>query len=77
MTENLQQRIHQHNNPIRLKKFTAKGIPWQLFIAIPCSSKEHALKLEKAIKAKKSRVFIENLKRYPELVEKIKTQTSV
>jgi putative endonuclease len=77
MTENLEQRIRQHNNPISRIKFTAKGIPWQLFIAIPCNCKEHALKLEKAIKAKKSRVFIENLKRYPELVEKIKTQTSI
>lgn len=72
MTENLEQRITQHNNPISLTKFTSKGIPWQLFIAIPCYNKEHALKLEKAIKAKKSRVFIENLKRYPDLVEKIK-----
>jgi putative endonuclease len=53
MTENLEQRIRQHNNPISRIKFTAKGIPWQLFIAIPCNCKEHALKLEKAIKAKK------------------------
>ena len=77
MTENLEQRINHHNNPIRLEKFTAKGTTWQLFIAIPCNNKQHALKLEKAIKAKKSRVFIENLKRYPELVEKIKIQTSI
>ena len=76
MTENLEQRIKHHNNPISNAKFTAKGVPWQLFIDIPCDSKQHALKLEKAIKAKKSRVFIENLKIYPELVEKIKQETS-
>ncbi len=77
MTEDLERRINHHNNPISHAKFTAKGAPWQLFIAIPCNRKQHALKLEKTIKAKKSRVFIENLKIYPELIEKIKAQTSI
>ena len=77
MTENLEQRINHHNNPIRHAKFTAKGVPWQLFLTIPCNSKQHALKLEKTIKTKKSRAFIENLKIYSELVEKIKNETSI
>ncbi|HOX82462.1 MAG TPA: GIY-YIG nuclease family protein [Chryseolinea sp.] len=70
MTENLDQRILHHNNPIRDLKFTAKGIPWKIFLSIPCHSKNHALKLERLIKSKKSRIFIENLKKYPELIEK-------
>jgi putative endonuclease len=77
MTENLQQRISQHNNPISQSKYTAKGIPWQLYIALPCNDKQHAIKLEKLIKDKKSSVFIRNLKKYPELVEKIIKETSI
>jgi putative endonuclease len=77
MTENLKQRISHHNNPITQLKYTAKGIPWQLYIALPCNDKQHAIKLEKLIKAKKSSVFIRNLKKYPELVEKIIKETSI
>ncbi|WP_414693245.1 GIY-YIG nuclease family protein, partial [Ohtaekwangia sp.] len=43
MTEDIQKRIFQHNNPIHNSKFTAKGVSWELFIAIPCEDKQHAL----------------------------------
>ena len=76
MTENLHQRLEHHNHPISNLKFTAKGIPWKLFLSITCQSKEHALKLEKLIKSKKSSVFIENLKQYPELIAKISMAAS-
>ena len=76
MTEDLDQRIIHHNTPIDGLKFTAKGIPWKLFLSVPCQSKEHAAKLEKLIKSKKSKIFIENLKKYPELIEKIVKQAS-
>jgi putative endonuclease len=71
MTENLIQRLDHHNHPINGFKYTARGIPWELFLSIPCESKNHAARLERLIKAKKSRVFIQNLERYPELVNKI------
>ena len=77
MTENLDQRILHHNNPIDSNKFTSRGIPWTLFMSIPCQSKEHGQKLERLIKSKKSKVFIENLKKYPELVEKIIKDASI
>jgi putative endonuclease len=77
MTEDLEQRIFQHNNPISKIKYTAKGIPWQLYISIDCNDKRHALKLEKLIKAKKSTMFIRKLKEHPELREKIKNETSI
>jgi putative endonuclease len=53
MTKDLEQRIFQHNNPISQMKYTAKGIPWQLYITISCNDKPHALKLEKLIKARR------------------------
>ena len=46
MTENLEQRIFQHNNPISKIKYTAKGIPWQLHIAIPCNKNESIVAFE-------------------------------
>ena len=76
MTENLDQRIEHHNHPIDSSKFTSRGIPWTFFISIPCPSKEHASKLERLIKSKKSKVFIKNLKKYPELVEKLMKEAS-
>ena len=71
MTENLIQRLDHHNHPINGEKYTARGIPWEFFLSIACESKIHAAKLERLIKSKKSRVFIQNLKLYPELVSKI------
>ena len=71
MTEDLEKRIIHHNHPIDPSKFTAKGIPWELFLSIPCTSKENALKLEKLIKEKKSKVFIHNLRKHPDLVVQI------
>jgi putative endonuclease len=76
MTEDLDQRLYHHNHPIFGSKFTARGMPWELFLSIACESKEHALKVERLIKSKKSRIFIENLKKYPELREKILKQAS-
>ena len=75
MTGDLDQRILHHNTPIHGSKFTAKGIPWELYLSIPCQSKEHALRLEKLIKSKKSTVFINNLKKYPSLIDRIKEES--
>ena len=76
MTENLDKRLLHHNNPIDPIKFTGRGGPWELFLSIQCGSKNQALKLERLIKSKKSKTFINNLKKYPELVQKILRDTS-
>jgi len=74
MTEDLDQRLYHHNHPIYGSKFTARGGPWEIFFSIDCQSKEHAHKVERLIKSKKSRIFIENMKKYPELRDKILTE---
>jgi putative endonuclease len=38
---------------------------------IPCESVTQAILIEKRIKKMKSRKYIENLKKYPEMIEKI------
>jgi len=68
MTKDLVERLKRHNNPTDPERFTARGIPWALFLTLPCESEEHSLRLERLLKAKKSKVFIQNLKKYPELI---------
>jgi putative endonuclease len=60
-TEDLALRLKFHNDPIESRKFTAKGIPWELRSSIPCETKEQSIRLEKLVKQKKSRKFIESL----------------
>ena len=60
-TQNLPLRLQYHNSPIENRKFTARGIPWELQLGIPCQSKEQSIRLEKIIKQTKSRIFLESL----------------
>jgi putative endonuclease len=60
-TEDLTLRLAFHNNPIEARKFTARGIPWTLRLSIPCQTKNQSIRLEKLIKGRKSRKFIEAL----------------
>ena len=55
-------------------KFTAKADDWEIFIEISCSSIEQARKIEKHIKGMKNKVYIQNLKKYPEIIEKLKSK---
>ena len=70
--ENLKHRIHQHNSAAYgSNSYTAISSDWKLFLSIQVASITHALRLERKIKAMKSRVFIQNLKKYPDLRKKI------
>ena len=73
----VQQRIVQHNTAHYGKgKFTAAANDWILFLELKANDFEHALRIEKHIKKMKSKVYIENLKKYPELQEKLLNKTS-
>jgi len=54
-----------------LSRFTHKANDWELFLEIECVSPEQARKVERHIKSMKSKTFIYNLKKYPELIDKI------
>lgn len=75
-TEDVAVRLRFHNHPIESRKFTARGLPWELRISIPCQTKAQSMRMEKLIKAKKSRKFIESLLNDRSQVEKIIRQTS-
>ena len=72
-TSNFDVRMEFHQNP-EASKFTAKAKDWVLFDTIECESKALALSVEKHIKSMKSKAYIKNLKKYPEMKEKLKLQ---
>jgi putative endonuclease len=64
-------RLDFHLHDTQARKFTYKADDWTLFFSVECASKNQALAIEKHIKAMKSKVYIENLLRYPELSLKL------
>ena len=73
-THDVQNRVEQHNTGYYRGKWSEKGIPWTLFLSITCQNKEQALQIEAHIKRMKSPKYIENLNRYPELIQKLLAQ---
>jgi len=71
-TCDIEDRIKQHNERyFGSASFTSKTNDWELFLLIPCSSIKQAIHLEYVIKKMKSRKYIENLRKYPEMVQKL------
>ena len=71
ITINLENRVIAHNNKKYNKSFTKKADDWELYYTINCNSLNQALKIEKHIKRMKSKDYICNLKKYPEMAEKL------
>ena len=72
----VKERLDKHNRKFYGdKSFTSITYDWELFLTIQVKDFNHALRIEKHIKKMKSRTFIQNLKKYPELVEKTITRT--
>ena len=69
-TSDIATRMEFHHNP-EARKFTAKAQDWRLFHKIKCKNKTQALAVEAHIKSMKSHAYIENLKKYPEIGEKL------
>ena len=59
------------------RKFTASAKDWELYLEIPCESIDVARKTEKHIKRMKSQKYIQNLKKYPALVGKLRQRFSI
>jgi len=68
----LESRIAHHNTrKYGTHKFTARAGDWSLFLKLLCDDFAHAVRMERKIKTMKSRKYIKNLKKYPELREKL------
>jgi putative endonuclease len=64
-------RLDKHNNQFYGTKYTSKAQDWQIFIVIECSSVSQAIHIERHIKSMKSKVYIENLRKHPEMTQKL------
>ncbi|WP_084426805.1 GIY-YIG nuclease family protein [Aequorivita capsosiphonis] len=74
--EDLSIRIINHNNGrYGRHRFTSRASDWVLFLQFEVGSYAHAIRLERKIKSMKSRKYIMNLSKYPELREKIINET--
>ncbi len=68
---NLKQRLEQHRNKSFNDSFTRRAKDWELFLKIENLDYRQARKIEKHIKKMKSRTYINNLKKYPEIIDKL------
>jgi putative endonuclease len=75
-TEAVILRLERHLHGYYDNKYTAKAKDWELYFEISCSSMEEAMKIEHHIKRMKSKKYIQDLKRYPEMVNKLKEKYS-
>ena len=53
------------------KAFTKRADDWEMFYELECNSRRQAILVEKHIKKMKSRLYFHNLKRYPEMGNKL------
>ena len=70
-TSDLEVRFDFHLNDIQTRKFTHKAEDWILVFKIDCETKSQALAIEKHIKAMKSKVYLQNLMKDPEMSLKL------
>ena len=75
-TMDLEERIKQHNSKFYDSAYTEKGTDWVLFHSIECKDRLQARKIEAHIKKMKSKTYIQNLKRFSEMNEKLITKYS-
>jgi putative endonuclease len=74
--EDVKVRIEHHNSAAYGKdKFTASANDWTLFLFIPANDYPHVIRIERKIKAMKSKVYIQNLQKYPDLLLKLVSST--
>ena len=52
-------------------KYTAKASDWILYYEIECATFTQALKIENYIKRMKSKAYIKNLAKYPEMTSEL------
>jgi len=68
-TSDFSNRLTMHN--VGFSPFTSRANDWKLYLLIPCPDRAVALQVEAHIKSMKSRRYIENLARYPEMSIKL------
>ncbi|MFL9829989.1 GIY-YIG nuclease family protein [Flavobacterium sp. ST-87] len=70
-TSDIELRLQWHNSGIFENSYTKIANDWVLFHIIECTDIFQARKIERHIKDMKSKTYISNLKKYPEISEKL------
>jgi putative endonuclease len=68
----LKERLNQHYSKKFEKSYIKQADDWELFFQIDNLEYQQARKIERHVKAMKSRKYILNLLKYPEMIEKLK-----
>jgi putative endonuclease len=74
--KDISNRIGQHLNKEFTKSFTSVAEDWALFLSIDELVYEQARLIELHLKKMKSKTYIQNLKKYPEIIERLKEKYS-
>ena len=69
--KNLEQRIEDHNKGLFKNSFTAKTNDWKLYFSIDNLVYQQARNIETHLKNMKSKKYFQDLKQYPEIVQKL------
>src|SRR5690554_6121147 len=70
-TNDLFTRVNWHNSKQFQDAYTVIADDWEIFWSLQCNNISQARKIEKYIKSMKSRKYIENLIKYPEMSGKL------
>jgi putative endonuclease len=68
----LSKRVDEHNIGFYNNSFTSKTNDWKVFLQIECLDRSQARKIESHIKKMKSLKYIQDLKKHPEIILKLK-----
>jgi putative endonuclease len=70
-------RLERHLENYYDNKFTEKISDWELYFNIDCDSMKQAMQIEKHIKQMKSKKYMSDLKKFPEILNKLKIRYAV
>ena len=73
---NLEERLDEHKNKEYSNSFTAKVDDWALYFFMAELEYKQARNIEKHIKEMKSKKYVQDLKKYPEMTMKLKNKYS-
>ena len=67
----IEKRIEMHNSAAYGVHFTSKTNDWVLYLFIECKSVNQAVAIERHVKKMKSKKYFSDLKKYPEIAQKL------
>ena len=69
--ESVDSRLQKHNDKSYGATATAYTNDWQIYLVVECTTYAQAINVERHIKKMKSKAYIVNLKKYPEIITKL------